>query len=466
MKDANVAFALESDCLSNIGLHDREAAKEIWAQASGIGGTASNICLVTGQTGPTERLHPAIKGVWGAQTSGASIVSFNLDAFESYGHEQGENAPVSEAAAFKYTTALNHLLSKGSNQRIQIGDASTVFWADASAADAAEEAESIVAAMFGAEIDESMQAAKVGDKLEMIRQGKPLRDINPKLEEGVRFYVLGLAPNAARLSIRFWFAEDFGVLARNYERHIDDIRLDTGAADYYPALGRYLVELVPLKERDRKALSNPKVGWPKIMQGLKEGPRRMLSQIGAEWLRAMLTGAPYPLALLSTVLMRLRADQEINVNRARMLKAVLVRNFKQEVPVALDPENPSVGYQLGRLFAILERLQKLALGDDINATIRDRYYGSASAAPRNVFPILLRLNVHHRSKAESDAAKRKLARYFAKLLGEITSRLPPDFPSTLTLQEQGQFAIGYYHQQFARKARSEIPETEPEEASA
>src|SRR5690606_23631872 len=179
---------------------------------------------------PVARLHPAIKGVRGAQSSGASIVSFNLDAFTSYGHEQGDNATISEQAAFAYTSALNRFLEKGSRNRIQIGDASTVFWAEASEHRSAAEAEGLFAAMF-AGIDETSEAQKVGALLERIRRGRPLREIAPQLSQGVRFYVLGLAPNAARLSIRCWLEDDFGRVAENYQRFISDMAVEPGPRD-------------------------------------------------------------------------------------------------------------------------------------------------------------------------------------------------------------------------------------------
>ena len=233
MKDQNVVFCLESDRKTNICLHNRPAAKAIWARLTDEGDRAEAICLVSGRRAPVARLHPAIKGVWGAQSSGASIVSFNLDAFTSYGHEQGDNAPVSEAAAFAYTTALNRFLEKDSGHRIQIGDASVVFWADASEANKAAEAENIFAGFWddGEDepplgIDEATEAQKIRAKLDMIRQGQPLAKVAPELAEGVRFYVLGLAPNAARLSIRFYFEDDFGAIAANYQRFLADMRIE------------------------------------------------------------------------------------------------------------------------------------------------------------------------------------------------------------------------------------------------
>ncbi len=220
MKDQNIVFALESERRKNIRIHDRPAARALWAQLCAEGDKKEAACLVTGERGPIARLHPAIKGVWGAQTSGASIVSFNLDAFTSYGHEQGENAPVSEAAAFAYTTALNRFLEKGSGHRIQIGDASTVFWADASDAKAAQEAEGVFAGFCSAPTrsTRASRPRRSGRYLKAIREGRPIADFKPELAEGVRFFVLGLAPNAARLSVRFYLEDDFGAIADRFLR--------------------------------------------------------------------------------------------------------------------------------------------------------------------------------------------------------------------------------------------------------
>ena len=220
MKDQNVVFTLESERRDGALLHNRPAAKAVWTRVAGGESNDAEICLVTGTPGPVARLHPSIKGVWGAQSAGASIVSFNLEAFESYGHSQGGNAPVSEGATFAYTTALNRFLERDSKQRIQIGDASTVFWADASDIKIAEEAESIFALLFGGETakggtaeDDAAEAKKIGILLERIRKGEQIEDINAGLTQGVRFHVLGLAPNAGRISIRFYYANDFAALA-------------------------------------------------------------------------------------------------------------------------------------------------------------------------------------------------------------------------------------------------------------
>lgn len=430
-KDQNVVFSLEADRLRNIMIHDRPAARDLWARISTSSDAARQICLVTGEPGPVARLHPSIKGVWGAQSSGASIVSFNLDSFTSYGHEQGDNAPVSEVAAFKYTTALNRFLERDSSHRIQIGDASTVFWADASAG-LATLAEEWFAELFDAASEEQQAAKRIADKLEHIRAGKPLDQIEPDLEE-VRFYVLGLAPNAARLSVRFYFEDSFGVLTRNYQRFLQDMRIEPPSRDPYPPIWRYLVELAVLGKREN-----------------------IPPNLAGEWMRSILSGAHYPLTLLNSILMRIRADGEVNAMRVAVLRAVLIRNFKttKEAPVALDLENTNRGYVLGRLFAAYEQVQLAALGK-VNATIKDKFYGSASAQPRKVFAMLDSGSANHLSKLGKQKPGYKVV--LEKTIGSIMNMMQPakdPFPASLSAEEQALFGLGYYHQrnEFFRKS--------------
>ncbi|MBV1708043.1 MAG: type I-C CRISPR-associated protein Cas8c/Csd1 [Hyphomicrobiales bacterium] len=424
MKDQNVIFALECDRRANLWLHDRPAARALWTNLQASGAATHAVCLVTGEKAPIARLHPAIKGVWGAQSSGASLVSFNLDAFTSYGHEQGDNAPVSEAATFAYTTALNLFLQKGSGHRMQIGDASTVYWADASDAATAKDAEDLFADFF--EVDEDSEAKKITTILKNVRLGRAPADFRPDLPKNVRFHVLGLAPNAARLAIRFYIEDDFGKIAANFLDHFARMRIEPPAQDVNPPLWRYLVETAS----QRKSENVP-------------------PNLAGEFLRAILTGAPYPGNLLSTLLMRLRADKEINALRVSLLKAILLRNhpnFNSEAPVSLDPANKDPGYLLGRLFATYEYAQSQALGGNVNATIRDQYYGAASATPRAVFPVLQRKVTHHLSRLRKD--KPGLAVNLDRDIGEIFELAAPDrlFVPTLTAQRQAMFAIGYYHQ--------------------
>ena len=425
MKDQNVVFALESERLQNIFIHDRPAARQLWARLSSSEKKTEAACLVSGDRAPVARLHPAIKGVWGAQSSGASLVSFNLDAFESYGHEQGENAPVSEAAAFAYTTALNKFLENGSKNRIQIGDTSTVFWADAGNAETAEKAEGIFAALIGSEIDEAMQASKIGAVLEKIRNGQPIKDFAPDLAEGVRFYVLGLAPNAARLSVRFWLESDFGTIAKNYQCFLDDMRIAPPPRDVNAPIWRYLIETAVLGKREN-----------------------IPPNLAGEWMRSILTGTSYPLTLLSSTLMRLRSDKDVNAYRVAILKAVLTRNFKmKEASVALDPENKDKGYLLGRLFAVYEQVQSAALGRGVNATIKDKFYGAASAQPRKVFALLDKGSANHLSKIGKQSPGYKVT--LEKLITGIMDIMSPDenpFPPSLSAEDQALFGLGYYHQ--------------------
>jgi len=427
LRDQNLVFRLAGEFTF---LHDRPAARALWRQIGAEGASDPQICLVTGEAGPVARLHPSIKGVWGAQSSGASLISFNLDAFTSYGHEQGDNAPLSEAAAFAYTTALNGFLAD-KNHRLQIGDASTVFWADA-AEEEAEEAENLFAAYYDTASDDRLAAGKVGSKLEAIRNGAKLTEIAPNLAQGVRFHVLGLAPNAARLSVRFYWTSDFGTLTENYQRYLGDTELAPPPRDGWPPLWRYLVELASQGKRENV---------PPLIAG--------------EWMRAILTGAPYPLTLLSTTLMRIRADGEVNALRAAILKSVLIRNFKsKETPVALDPANTNKGYMLGRLFAVYEEVQRGALGGNVNATIKDKFYGAASATPQKVFRTLDAGSQNHFSKLRKQSPGRAVN--LEKLLTSITDLMDPGndpIPASLNAAEQALFGIGYYHQRsdFFRK---------------
>lgn len=437
MKDQNVVFALESERLQDIRVHDRPAARELWSRLSVGADKAETACLVTGERAPIARLHPSIKGVWGAQTAGASIVSFNLDAFTSYGHEQGDNAPVSEAATFAYTTALNHFLEKGSGHRIQIGDASTVFWADASDTETAAEAEGAFAAFLG--VNETEENDKVAAILQAVHDGMPIATVRPELSKGVRFFVLAVAPNAARLSVRFYVEDNFGVIAERYGRHVQAMRILPPPRDAMPSMWRLLIETATLRKSEN-----------------------IVPNLAGEWLRAILTGSPYPLTLLATVLMRLRADHDVNALRVGIIKSVLIRNFeksfKKEVPVSLDPENTEPGYLLGRLFAVYEQIQTNALGGNVNATIKDKYYGAAASQPRKIFPVLDKGSKPHLSKIGKE---RKGAQIWleAKVAG-IMEMMAPDadpFPSHLPDRQQGLFALGYYHQRSDFFTKTEKP---------
>ena len=434
MLDTNVVFRLDGE---RVYLHDRPAARALVAAQAAEGAGETGFCLVTGRRAPIARLHPAIKGVPGAQTSGASIVSFNLDAFESFGKKQGDNAPVSEAAAFGYGAALNALLTgRGGKNRLRIGDTTTVFWAEAAEVgeDAAEAAESLFGLAAEPPSDEQ-EAVKVRDKLADIARGRPLAEIVPEVREETRFYVLGLAPNAARLSVRFWHVDTIGKLARRIGEHWHDLRIEPLPWKTPPAMWRLLYEVAA----QRKADNIPPL-------------------LGGALMSAILTGGRYPQSLLAAIVMRMRADRDINDLRAAICKACLARDFrlgfeKEDVPVSLDPNERNAAYRLGRLFAVYEEVQLKALGK-VNATIKDRYFGAASATPASIFPMLDRNSVHHLSTLRKKD-KAGLAGWFEGEIDRIFSGLDnTEFPRSLPLQDQGRFALGYHHQRAARRGNA------------
>jgi CRISPR-associated protein Csd1 len=433
MKDQNVVFALESERLDRVMIHSRPAARDLWARLSATGEKSEAACLITGRHAPVARLHPAIKGVWGAQSSGASIVSFNLDAFTSYGHEQGDNAPISEAAAFAYTTALNYFLERNSGHRIQIGDTSTVFWADASNAASADEAEGIFAGLLA--VDERVETEKVKSILSKLRAGRPIEDFKPDLSLDVRFFVLGLAPNAARLSVRFYIEDKFGAIAERYLRHLQRMRIEPPPREEAPSMWRMLIETAVLRKSEN-----------------------IQPNLSGEWMRAILADIPYPLTLLSTLIMRLRADQDVNALRIAILKSILIKNFKVEAPVSFDPDFKEPGYLLGRLFAVYEQIQIAALGRNVNATIKDKFYGAASAQPRKVFHMLETGSANHLSKIGKQ--KPGLRVNFEKAVAAIMECMSPGadpFPASLPDKSQALFGLGYYHQRNEWFRKSEKP---------
>ncbi|OGS92098.1 MAG: type I-C CRISPR-associated protein Cas8c/Csd1 [Gallionellales bacterium GWA2_60_18] len=415
---ANLTFRLEGDACP---VCEREAVTDALTAADAEGTGETSLCLVSGEADVIGRLHPSIKGVWGTQAVGANIVSFNLDAFSSYGKSQGANAPVGKRAVFAYTTALNHLLAKGSKQRIQVGDASTVFWA----ATPGHPIEELFPGFFG---EPSKDNPDLGMGAVATLLNAPKTGAGSFEEDGTRFYVLGLAPNAARIAVRFWHVKTVGELAVNIRRHFDNLNI--AHAPHEPetlSLFRLLVSTATLG----KAENIP-------------------PNLGGDVMRSVIENLPYPQTLLSGAIRRIRAEQEVTYPRAAIIKACINRySGKEELKVSLDENNTNTAYRLGRLFAMLERVQERA-SPNINATIRDRYYGAASSTPVTVFSTLLKLKNHHLAKLDNKGE----AVNYEKLLGQIMDGIA-DFPAHLDLQNQGRFAIGYYHQRQAFFTKSE-----------
>lgn len=373
-------------------------------------------CLITGKVDEISDNHYSIKNVWGTNSEGP-LVSFNKSSFESYGVKKGLISPIGVDAMVAYTTALNHLLRNGSAQRFQVGDASTVFWAEK--ADGDFDIEDIFSAVFG--------ATPTQNKDDPDRHTSAVRDIYAAVDRGAmpstteknKFFVLGLAPNAARIAIRFWQSGTVAEFSRRIKQHFDDLEICRAPHDteYLPLF--YLLSSIAVLGKADNIPPN----------------------LAGEVMRSILTGRAYPQTLLASAIRRCRAEQKVTHTRAAIVKACLNRNLTKEViTVALNKDSTNTAYRLGRLFAALERAQEQA-NPGINATIRERYYGAASSTPVSVFPTLLKLKNHHLAKLE---VGQKI--WLERLVGEIFSELPLDFPRVLNLEDQARFAVGYYHQ--------------------
>ncbi|MEA3421025.1 MAG: type I-C CRISPR-associated protein Cas8c/Csd1 [Acidobacteriota bacterium] len=384
---------------------------------------AEGMCLVTGEYGPIERLHPRTP-IPGAK-SNAKIVAFQKNmGFDSYGKQQSYNAPISKHAASAYTTALKKMLAKNSRQKLQVGDATTVFWAEKK-----NVLEDVFAKIFG----EPAKGEPEQDYKSLIAVFRsPETGARAELDPSTRFFVLGLAPNAARIAVRFWWAGTVGDIADNIWQHFDDMAIVHGPNQPdHLSLFRLLVSTA--------------------VQGKSDN---IQPNLAGEFMKSILTGTPYPQTLLAAAIRRCRAEREITYPRAALLKAVLARETRyyerteKEVGMSLDTTNTTPGYLLGRLFAVLEKVQAESAGGwgKINTTIRDRFYGAASSTPVTAFPYLMKLKNHHLSKLEKHKG------YYEGLIGEIIDKLDIEegFPTHLSLQDQGRFAIGYYHQRYAK----------------
>ncbi|MDE3270242.1 MAG: type I-C CRISPR-associated protein Cas8c/Csd1 [Pseudomonadota bacterium] len=437
--DTNIVFKLDGE---QQYLHNRPAAKELWHQLSskkdyGNMGT----CLITGEEAPIARIHPAIKGVREAQSSGASIVSFNKASFTSFGKEQSYNAPISEQATDKYTKALNYLLRERS---LSIGDTTTVFWAVADDANQAEQAESFLGSILDPHVSNEQEEGSIGEALNAIAKGRSLQEIKPDIQDTTQFFVLGISPNAARLSIRFWQAGTLDLFVKRIAKHYQDLRLEPLSWKTPPSIWRLLGETAPSRNG-------------------KHESKDISPHLAGELMRSILTGANYPYSLLTSVVMRMRTDGDISPLRVSICKAVLSRFYrklkkKEKIPVALDKEEKNSGYLLGRLFAEFESAQQAAIKDS-GTTVASQYYGSASATPSATFPTLFRKYQHHKSKLSKEDGSKGIAVNTDKRIGEIVSQLATEFPKTLDINDQGRFAIGYYQQRQERFKKSDKSES-------
>lgn len=406
-------------CMKAIYAQDEKEIQDIWEeylkkQKQGKQG----ICLVTGQRAEIARIHRGIKGVPGAQSSGAALVSFNAPAFESYGKEQSYNAMVGKYAEFAYTTALNYLLNQ-SEYKFALGDSMIVFWAESGQ----EEYQDSFLSWLNPKVDNQEEMNKVFGNL---KKGVwvDLEDI--QLDPEQRFYILCLAPNAARLSVRFYYQNSFGNIIKNIAKHYQRMEIVRPSWEDMRYLGikQMLDETVNQKSKDKTPIPN------------------MASMV----LSAILSDTKYPASLYTDTLIRIRAEQgKVTCGRAAIIKAFLIQNYKWKEGdeyMGLNEGCEESAYVLGRLFAVLETIQKDA-NSGINTTIRDRYFNSACATPASVFPTLIKLKNSHIKKLERESGGTKI--YYEKILTELMGKIEK-FPRRLSLEEQGKFMLGYYHQ--------------------
>lgn len=434
--NANLIFGYEAADHSHSFVNDDPAIQNAWQAHYNDRSADSDMgqCLITGKYAPIERTHPNISGVPGAQSSGAALVSFNADAFCSYGHEQGDNAPVSKYAAFAYTTALNRLLADRNHCK-HVGDTTILCWAE-NAEPVYQDAMSMF--LFGADGAVGIQESDVQAALKRLSAGQTVPFLEKELSPDQHFYLLGLAPNAARLSVRFFLRDTFGSFAQNLQKHAEEMEIDCSEKEKFRTLPIWAV----VNETTRTVPGQP----------AKPSP-----QLAGDLLRAVLTGGRYPATLLNGVTLRIRAEQNVTRGRAAVIKAYYLRNYPTELnkevyTVSLN-ETTNVPYLLGRLFSVLEAVQKAA-NPGINTTIKDRYFNAACATPGMAFPTLLRLSQKHLRKLNDG-----LATYYDNQITELMAQLPESgFPARLSLPDQGKFAIGYYHQtqkRFAKKNEEE-----------
>jgi CRISPR-associated protein Csd1 len=345
------------------------------------------------------------------------LISFNFDSAISFGKKQNLNAPICEQAAFAYTTALNTLLASGSRRKVQIGDTTVVFWTDVPGA--AEEFFGL--AVGGKEAEDQEMTKEIELHLRAVVKGYYPHELG---KSDTAFYVLGLSPNAARLSVRFWYVGTVGQMAENIGSHYKALRLQRSFENdpEYPRPWWLLKELAP--QRDSRHI-------PPLLAG--------------QLVRAIVHNQPYPRTLLTTVITRIRADKQVNYLRACIIKAYLTRNAYKEIAMGLDKDNTDIGYRLGRLFAIVEHIQNDAV-PGANATVRDRFFGAAAATPRRIFPVILKNAQHGLAKIRKE--KPGWAVSLDKSLQEILDSVKPQngFPATMSLEKQGMFVLGYYHQ--------------------
>lgn len=395
---------------------DSKAICESWNSYYEHSDAPKGVCLVTGKDDHIAKLHPVIKNIRGAQAAGASLVSFNATAFDSYGKENGYNAPVSEYAAFAYTSALNKLVSDN-DHKVFSGDTTVVCWTE----DGESAYQDVFAGIFNS--DDEVKQKDLHDTIVSIVNGNEVKWEGIPLNPSNNFYILGISPNSARLSVRFFIQNTFGKVMENLlknQQRMEMVKPGFEKFNYIP-LWRILGETVNKKSRDKKCKPH----------------------LAGDVLNSIINDYNYPSTLYYGILGRISAEQNINWVKASVLKAYLLKNYdskyKEEITVDYNENSNNKAYLLGVLFSNLEEIQNTA-NPGIKSTIRDRYFTAASSTPSRVFPILIDLAQNHIKKIPNVGAKVNCQ----KMLTETMSKLGDKFPNRLKLDEKGMFQLGYY----------------------
>jgi CRISPR-associated protein Csd1 len=420
-KAAQANFVL---CYHDIPVTADSVVKSVWnehfAQDSAEGEVYQS--LIDGQSVIPANIHPKIKGVWGAQSSGGALISFNKAAFNSYGKEQNLNAPMSSVQAYKYTTALNYLLAD-ERHVIHLGDTTIVFWAESSAS----QYQDLLLGVLGdgpKQSTENSLNTNVFSAIQSLSKGQLFHSNEFALSPDEHFYILGLSPNSARVSVRFYMKDTFGAVIQHVKRYYDDTAIQRPSYDKTSVIPIWRVLKQTVNQQIRADV-------PKVLVG------------GV--LRAILFGVPYPASLLANVELRIRTERDINSDKAAIIKAYYTRHAntgcpKEVLQVNINEESEHVPYVLGRMFAIYEQIQRNA-NPRINTSIKDRYFASAASTPAMIFPILGNLSGKHLRKLNIGQST-----YFSKQLQELSQRIGDRYPTRLSLPEQGSFQLGYYFQ--------------------
>ena len=431
-KKPNITFQLITRPTCIIANHDL-VHKHVTQMAEHVDNKAvKGVCLVTGKNSSIARIHPKIKGVYGAQTAGASLVSFNDTAYTSFNKKQNYNAPISEYAAFAYTTALNYLLLKNSPHKLSIGKTTMVFWA---------ENNPVIENTFGHTMSMDDNQANSPRNLDSMRNlfSAPHTGVKPILDDDTLFYILGLSPNASRLSVRFWHQAPVKEIAQKLLNYFYELEL----------------EMPP------KWLAFPSLKQILCSMALQRKMENVPDQLAGAFIQAIFNGKAYPQSALYAALKQDHIESKSKLNtypyRIALIKAILRRNYatntQQELTMSLNEEVRDIGYRLGRLFYELENAQKQAhLPRKIKRTIRESYYASAASFPALTFPRLFSLYTHHLKKIKSKGQQSiamAIDNKIAQIIEGIDAQTP--YPTRLGLEQQGLFSVGYYHQRSYNK---------------